>query len=106
MSSVVKAQSAFLELLATSSKQQATALIKSMNKDQIKTICELLINVRYGNIPLTNKDKKKLSRKRNIIRELTSKTTTQKVRKQVIEREANLVIVIIKVILPHIKSLV
>ena len=42
---VVKTQLAFLELLATSERKQAHALISTMTKSQLNAICEVLINI-------------------------------------------------------------
>ena len=106
MSLLVKTQLAFLELLATSERKQARALISTMTKSQLNAICEVLINIRFGNIAVNEKDIKKLQRKKNAIVQLTSKTTGVNVRKTLIEKEVALILMIIKSILPKIKSLV
>ena len=41
----VKTQLAFLELLVTSERKQARALISTMTKSQLNAICEVLINI-------------------------------------------------------------
>ncbi|MDA8041178.1 MAG: hypothetical protein MPJ22_01980 [Pirellulales bacterium] len=76
----MKTQLAFLELLATSERKQARALISTMTKSQLNAICEVLINIRFGNIAVNEKDIKKLQRKKNVIRQLTSKTTGANIR--------------------------
>ena len=106
MGLLVKTQLAFLELLATSKRKQAPALISTMTKSQLNAICEVLINIRFGNIPVNEKDIKKLQRKKNAIVQLTSKTTGANIRKTLIEKEVALILMIIKSILPKIKSLV
>ena len=106
MGLLVKTQLAFLELLATSQRKQARALISTMTKSQLNAICEVLINIRFGNIMINEKDKKKLQRKKNAIVQLTSKTTGANVRKALIVKEVVLILIIIKSILPKIKSLV
>ena len=77
-----------------------------MTKSQLNAICEVLINIQYGNITVSDNDKKKLQRKKNAIVQLTSKTTGANVRKALIEKEVALIIMIIKSILPKMKSLV
>ena len=77
-----------------------------MTKSQLNAICEVLINIRFGNIPVNEKDIKKLQRKKNAIVQLTSKTTGANIRKTLIEKEVTLILMIIKPILPKIKSLV
>ena len=106
MGLLVKTQLAFLELLATSERKQVRALISTMTKSQLNAICEVFINIRFGNIGVSEEDKKKLQRKKNVIRQLTSKTTGANVRKTLIEKEVALILMIIKSILPKIKSLV
>ena len=54
---------------------------------------------------ISEKDKKKLQRK-NVIVQVVSKTTGANIRKALIEKEVALVLMIIKSILPKIKSLV
>ena len=106
MGLLVKTQLAFLELLATSKRKQARALISTMTKSQLNAICEVLINIRFGNIPVNEKDIKKLQRKKNAIVQLTSKTTGANIRKTLIKKEVALILMIIKSILPKIKLLV
>ena len=77
-----------------------------MTKSQLNAICEVLINIQFGNIPVNEKDIKKLQRKKNVIVQLTSKTTGANIRKTLIEKEVVLILMIIKSILPKIKSLV
>ena len=106
MGLLVKTQLVFLELLATSERKQARALISTMTKSQLNAICEVLINIQFGNIPVNVKDIKKLQRKKNVIVQLTSKTTGANIRKTLIEKEVALILMIIKSILPKIKALV
>ena len=106
MGLLVKTQLAFLEVLATSERKQARALISTITKSQLNAICEVLINIQFGNIPVNEKDIKKLQRKKNAIVQLTSKTTGANIRKTLIEKEVALILMIIKSILPKIKSLV
>ena len=96
MGDLMKTHLAFLQVLASSLKNQTTTLLKSMTKGQMNAICEILINIRYGNIPLSDKDKKRLHRKRDLIRELTTKTTTQKVRRTIIQKEGTLIVSMLK----------
>ena len=106
MGLLMKTQLAFLELLATSGRKQAWTFISTMTKSQLNAICEVLIDIQFENIMINEKDKKKLQRKKNLIAQLTSKTTGANIRKALIEKEVTLILMIIKSILPKIKSLV
>ena len=105
MSMLVKTHQPFLQVLATSTRKQALALIKTMSKPQLNAICEILINIQYGNVPVSDAVKKKLQRKKNIIWELTSKSTGPKLRKTLIEKEVVLIVYVVKLILPHLKAI-
>ena len=87
-------------------RKQAWTLISTMTKSQLNAICEVLINICFGNIAVSEKDKKKLQRKKNAIVQLISKTTGANVRKALIEKEFALILMIIKSILSKIKSFV
>ena len=102
----VKTHQAFLQVLATSTRKQALALIKTMNNPQLNAICEILINIQYGNVPVNEAVKKKLQRKKNIIQELTSKSIETKLRKTLIEKEVGLIVYVVKLILPQLKAIV
>ena len=106
MSMLVKTQQPFLQVLATGTRKQALALIKTMSNQQLNGICEILINIRYGNVLMNDTVKKKLQRKKNIIQELTSKSTGPKLRKTLIEKEVGLIVYIVKWILPQLKAIV
>ena len=102
----VKIQQAFIEVLAKSSKNQASALIETIDKQQMNAICEILLNLQFGNIPLSDTDKKKLQRKRAVIRKLTAKRSTSTLKKALLKKEIPLIIFVSKLTLPHIKSIV
>ena len=104
MSMSVKTHQPFLQVLATSTRKQALALIKTMSKPQLNTICEILINIQYGNVSVSDTVKKKLQRKKNIIWELTSKSIGTKLRKTLIEKEVGLIVYVVKLILPQLKT--
>ena len=106
MNMSVKTHQAFLQVLATSTRKQALALIKTMNNPQLNSICKILINIQYGNITVNDAVKKKLQKKKNIIQELTSKITGAKLRKTLIEKEVGLIVYIVKLILPQLKAIV
>ena len=106
MSMSVKTHQAFLQVFATSTRKQALALIKTMNNPHLNAICEILINIQYGNVPVNDAVKKKLQRKKNIIWELTSKSIGTKLRKTLIAKEVGLIVYVVKLILPQLKTIV
>ena len=77
-----------------------------MSNQQLNAICEILINIQYGNVPVNDAVKNKLQREKNIIRNLTSKSTGAKLRKTLIEKEVVLIVYVVNLILPQLKTLV
>ena len=100
----MEAQLPFLELLSSSSKAQRLHLIGSMSGQQLKALCEVFVNIRYGYIPVSDSIKNKLQKKSDIISQLTTKSITQKKRKKLIEQEVHLLITTLKVVLPFLKT--
>lgn len=65
-----------LELIKLISKtKQPKPLIKKCSKSEIKTLCECVLNVIYGNIPLTKTQKSRLSPYKESLRKLSNKKT-------------------------------
>ncbi|CAH1780781.1 unnamed protein product [Owenia fusiformis] len=59
----LKKHSAYLTLLTQpeTTKQQRTALLKSMSLGQLKIICEIILNIGLKNIDMTEQEKQQLS---------------------------------------------
>lgn len=65
-----------LELIKLISKtQHPQSLIKKCSKREIKTLCECVLNVLCGNIPLTKSQKNRLSPHKESLRKLSNKKT-------------------------------
>lgn len=62
----------FLHVLSRSSPAQKRALLRSANKGQILSLCEICLNVLSGNVPC---QVKKLHKYRNILRKIAKKST-------------------------------
>lgn len=77
MSHVLKNKN-FLQLLTKSNKKIQKSMIKNASKEQIKSICEIILNLLSGNIKLDQEDLSKLYKKRNSLRELIKKQSIKK----------------------------
>lgn len=60
----------FLRLLCSSKRKCQKLLIKSASKDQIYSICEIILNILNGNIKVDEKNFKKLKTKRKLLRQI------------------------------------
>lgn len=68
----------FLQLLTNSNKKLQKSMIKNASKDQIKAICEVVLNLLSGNIKLNQEDLSKLYKKRKSLRELLKRQSIKK----------------------------
>ena len=62
-----------LHVLSRGNQQICKAVIQNGDKDLIKCLCEISHNILKGNVPVTSRQKKKLNRFKNTIRQLTNK---------------------------------
>ena len=83
--SVNKVKSTLI-LLANSTPAAAKKIIKNSNRDVLKAISEICLNILNGFVPLTHAQKKKLKRYRNPMRELTEKKTKVTARRRLLQR--------------------
>lgn len=105
MSQLLKAHLPYLELFSsTTSKQQRLDLIKTITRQQLTALCEVFVNIRFGKLLLDDSNKTKLRRKKDIIRQLTTKGSTTDTRKSLIEKEASLLSSTLKLVLPQLKE--
>ena len=81
----LKEQLPFLEFIESRSttKSQINTILNQITPEQIKVLCEVFLNVRYGTFQISEGDKYKLKRKIKFIRKLTTRRTTQSERKTV-----------------------
>ena len=73
-----------LKALHQCTKSQQCNLIKSARPEQINAICDCIHNVLQGNVPLSNSQKGKLKKKKNILRKLTDKKNKTLTRKKLL----------------------
>ena len=93
----------FLNILSRSSPGQKRSLLRTANKDQILSLCEICLNVLSGNIP---SPVNKLRKYRNALRKVAKKTTklSQK-RKIFINQSGGFLPIILRAIGPIFASL-
>ena len=104
MSKQVLANVHFLSLLISCEEDQKIALLKTMNDKQFQLLVECFLNVLCGVFPLSQSDKKKLMRYKNIIRKITDRETTRIQRKKLLLKYRNIISIIVKPILDTISK--
>lgn len=76
-----------LELLNICPQKLRKNLLKNINQEGIKAICECCLNVLHGNIPLSEKQKGSLSKHKRTLRTLAErKVALSKKRKLIIQK--------------------
>lgn len=76
MSARLKRNFDFLRVLKIANKKQRKAILDSGSKDLILCLCEVIDNVLSGTVKLSTKQKKDLSKYKNILRQLIDKKVT------------------------------
>lgn len=86
MSRLLEDHRHFLQLLKVAKSDQRKALLKTIDKSQLKALSEIAHNVIKGTIVLTPEEKLRLKRYKYIINVLGRKTSTRKQRLLVLQR--------------------
>ena len=84
----------FLKLLCNSNKKLRKSLIQNGSKDQINSLCEIVLNLLNGNIKISDEKLNKLSKKRNSLKQFIQKNVAIKKKKYLIQRGGFLEILI------------
>ena len=66
-------------------KQKHNNIIDVAGKELVYCICDCVLNVLNGNIPVNKEEKKRLKQRRKCLRELVKKKTSDKKRKHLIQ---------------------
>lgn len=80
MNNLVKKQSCYIKLLLTTTNQQQKAMIQSITPSQMKAVVQIVYNVLHGNPYISEKDKKKLKKRKLVIRRFIAKRLSFKSR--------------------------
>jgi hypothetical protein len=104
MSQRVRKNTEYLRLLTYTHRAQQIALVKSISSEQLKTICEIALNILEGIIPLKPSQKSVLSRYKNFIRLIGQKKGSQSSKKASLLKNIKALAVLLKSALPLFKS--
>jgi hypothetical protein len=89
--------------LTSSPKQQVTYILKTITKDQLQIILEILYNIVNGILAISNEDKQKLKKHKTILRKLIAPDLKWTSRKKLLWKIRHLVPVILQSYLKHVK---
>lgn len=85
----VRKHKSFLSLLSDTSPKQRKALVKTMCKGQLQSICEIALNLLNGSIPIPPHIKKKLAPFKSLIRHVADRSVSLAKKKNFLNMNRN-----------------
>ena len=76
MSTRVNKHKSFLKLLQTAEENQQKALLKTANISQIRILSEIVLNLLFGNLPISTKTKSSLQQHKDKLRKLADRNSS------------------------------
>lgn len=104
MSRSVRMQMPFLELLQATSVKQRKALLQTLTKDQFHALCEVIINVYKGSVPVSNYYVKKLFPFKRSIQMLADNHVSPKRKKRILAVKHIIIPWVLKPVLSILKE--
>lgn len=104
MSRSVRMQMPFLELLQATSVKQRKALLQTLTKDQFHALCEVIINVYKGSVPVSNYYVKKLFPFKRSIQMLADNHVSPKRKKKILAVKHIIIPWVLKPVLSILKK--
>ena len=104
MSRAVRMQMPFLELLQATSIKQRKALLQTLTKDQFHALCEIIINVYKGNVPVSNYYVKKLFPFKRSIQMMADKRVSPQHKKKILAVKHVIIPWVLKPVLSMMKE--
>ena len=104
MSRAVQMQIPFLELLQATSVKQRKVLLQTLTKDQFHALCEVIINVYKGNVPVSNYYVKKLFPFKRSIQMIADKRVSPKRKKKILAVKHIIIPWVLKPVLSMLKE--
>ena len=92
MSHRVRKNSAFLHLLSDCHPKQRKVLLETLTDEQLKTLCEVVLNILKGIIHLSPRQQQKLRKKKRVLYQLVSKSIPSKTKKRLLVQEGGSVL--------------
>ena len=102
----VKENSEFLKATTTAHAEQCKALLQSARNTQLDSICEILLNIVRGVIPIKDEVFKKAKRVKNVLRQLVLKCGNKKLRKELMVKYFGILQKLLSAALPVIGIIV
>ena len=86
MSTRIRRRADLLKVLAHAKPVTCKTIMKGADKDLVHCLCECTYNILKGNVPLTKAQKAKLTRYKQDLRAVAKKTTSQKRKREILQK--------------------
>lgn len=87
--SIGKKNIVLLHALCHLDKEQRAALLRTIDRDGVRTICECALNTLNGVVPLKKSEQSRLAKHKKVLRHLVKKTGCWKSKKRVIVQKGS-----------------
>lgn len=86
----------FLQLLCTSNQKQRKTLLNIITQDQLRVLCELVLNIYYGNLPVSKHYIERLARQKKFIQVLVDRKFKNNHKKRLIVKNEGILPFLLK----------
>ena len=104
MSARWKSHASFFKLLSVQGSRTLKAVLSTINRQQLKALCEILLNVYAGNIPVTKNILEKLRPYKRNIEILVARDTSFKTKRELLVKKYKLVQLFLKKALRYVQG--
>lgn len=87
MSTRMRNNTALLHLLSACHPKQRKAVLQTLTEQQLRSLCEVVLNVLKGTVELSHKEKQKLRKNKRVLYQLASKSVPSKKKKQILVQQ-------------------
>ena len=105
MSKALENSEPYIRLLARSSAKRRKLLLNQATREELKSLCEICLNILKGNIPLGDTNFRRLNRNCNTIKALANKRISLKIKKGIVNQKGGFLGTVASIALPLLASL-
>lgn len=105
MSKALEKSEPYIRLLARSGPKRRKLLLNQATKEELKSLCEICLNILKGNIPLDDNNFRRLKRNKSTIKTLANKRISLKVKKDIVNQRGGFLGTVASIALPLLASL-
>ncbi|KAF4517303.1 hypothetical protein B566_EDAN008638 [Ephemera danica] len=102
--SVSDQQLAVLKIVLNAEPKLRNAILKFADKNLVQTICECVLNVLLGNVPLDEEEKKKFRKHKTILRKIVKKKGNWKSKRKILQKGGSFLIPLLVPVLGSLLS--